>query len=42
MTEREKVLITCLDVCPVHIGSNVFMGPNVTLTEEDRMNGEWQ
>ena len=22
---------TCLDVCPVHIGSNVFMGPNVTL-----------
>ena len=22
---------TCLDVCRVHIGSNVFMGPNVTL-----------
>ena len=22
---------TCLDVCPVHIGNNVFIGPNVTL-----------
>ena len=22
---------TCLDVCPVHIGDNVFIGPNVTL-----------
>ena len=22
---------TCLDVCPVHIGSNVFIGPNVTI-----------
>ena len=22
---------TCLDVCPVRIGSNVFIGPNVTL-----------
>ena len=22
---------TCLDVCPVHIGANVFIGPNVTL-----------
>ena len=22
---------TCLDVCPVHIGDNVMIGPNVTL-----------
>ena len=22
---------TCLDVCPIHIGDNVFIGPNVTL-----------
>jgi len=22
---------TCLDVCPVHIGDNAFIGPNVTL-----------
>lgn len=22
---------TCLDVCPVHIGNNAFIGPNVTL-----------
>ena len=22
---------TCLDVCPVHIGANVFIGPNVTI-----------
>ena len=22
---------TCLDVCPVHIGNNVFIGPNVTI-----------
>ena len=23
--------LTCLDVCPVHIGDNVMIGPNVTL-----------